>query len=73
MTKEQELIKRYMTKGRTIKEEFEFEKEVHDYLKSDAPEEEKTKLRYYTESIEMLCNGLRMLLAEGKIKETDIL
>jgi len=73
-TKTEELIKRYRTKGRTVKEEFEFEKEVEDYLETeDLPEEDKIKLGYYTESIGMLCSGLRISLEEGKIKETDII
>ena len=74
MTKTEELIKRYMTKGRTVKEEFEFEKEVEDYLSlDDVPEEDKIKLGYYTESIYMLCSGLRRMLERGEIKETDII
>ena len=73
-SKTKELMKRCMKRGRTVKEEFEFEKEVEDYLElDDLPEEDKIKLGYYTESIGMLCSGLRMLLEEGKIKETDII
>ncbi len=69
MTKGEELIQRYLKGGMSTNEIFQFEKDVEQFLLSNAPEKDKTKLRYYAESIYMLCSGLRKLQEEGKIKE----
>ena len=47
MTKGEELIQRYLKGGMSTNEIFQFEKEVEQFLLSNAPEKDKTKLRYY--------------------------
>ncbi len=69
MTKGEELLQRFLDGGMTVEQIFEFEKEIDDFFKSDAPENEKEMLGGYMESFQMVCSGLRKLQAEGRIKE----
>ena len=41
MTKGEELLQRFLDGGMTVEQIFEFEKEIDDFFKSDAPENEK--------------------------------
>lgn len=55
------LIARIQEKKYTKEEYFATEKEVKDFMKSDAPESEKQKVCYsgYPESLSMICAAIR--------------
>lgn len=50
-------------KKHTKEEFFDAEKSVMDFMESDASEEDKQKVRGYTESLAMICNAIR----EGRL------
>jgi hypothetical protein len=58
-TEPERLCKKIMSKKDSDEEWLELEKEVIEYLKSDASEEDKREVLGYTESLLMICSAIR--------------
>lgn len=56
-----ELTRKIKKKGKHSDEYYlELEKEAHEYLRGDYPEEEKQRFRFgWLEALEMICAGIR--------------
>lgn len=68
MTKGEELVARYLKGGMNTQEVLEFRQQARDFFQSDAPQEEKEKLRGYMESVVMVCRAIE----EGRLKDSDL-
>lgn len=72
MTKGEELVLRYLKGGMNVQEIFEFRQEARDFFKSNAPEEDKQKLRGYMESVVMICSAIKESGLEDKVSSKPI-
>ena len=63
-TEVDKLIERILSRERKSKEELlQLEKDVRDFFRSDASDEDKRKLSGYTEGLSMICCAIR----EGRL------
>jgi hypothetical protein len=62
----EQLIRRINSNMKTEEEYFQLKKDIQDYLKSDAPEEDKRKVALNSDCIWMTCSAFEEMRKRGE-------